>query len=164
LLEPIRQAVAAIDSDQPVINLMPSPLRIERNTQFLQTINQLLILFATLGVLLAALGIYGVTARLVAQRTSEIGIRMALGAQIRDVLRLVIGTGLRVALAGAVLGTIGAFFLVRILTESFPAFGRGDPLHIAAASGVLLVIALIACLLPARRAARINPVEALRAE
>ncbi len=164
LLEPIRQAVAAIDSDQPVLNLMPSPLRIERNTQFLQTINQLLILFAVLGVLLAALGIYGVTARLVSQRTSEIGLRMALGAQVRDVLRLIVGNGLRVALAGAGLGAVGAFFLTRILAESFPAFGRGDPWHIAAAGVVLLVIASIACLLPARRASRINPVDALRAE
>jgi putative ABC transport system permease protein len=164
LLQPIRQAVAAIDSDQPVLNLMPSPQRIERNTNFLQTINQLLILFAALGVLLAALGIYGVTTRLVAQRTQEIGIRMALGAQMRDVLRLVLGNGLRIVLAGAALGAVGAFFLARVLAESFPAFGQGNPLHIAAASGFLLSIALIACLLPARRAARINPVEALRAE
>ena len=164
LLEPIRQAVAAIDPDQPVLNLMPSPMRIERGTRFLQTINQLLSLFAALGVLLAALGIYGVTARLVAQRTSEIGIRMALGAQVRDVLRLVVGSGLRIALLGAAAGAVGAFFLARILAESFPAFGRGNPLHIAAASALLVVVALVACLLPARRAARINPVSALRAE
>jgi hypothetical protein len=164
LLEPIRQAVAAIDSDQPVLNLMPSPLRIERNTQFLQTINQLLILFAALGVLLAALGIYGVTARVVVQRTSEIGIRMALGAQVRDVLRLIVGNGLRIAIAGTCIGAVGAFFLTRILAESFPAFGRGDPRHIVAAGGFLLLTALVACLLPARRAAKIDPIAALRAE
>jgi predicted permease len=164
LLEPIRKAVSAIDSDQPVLNLMPSPMRIERNTQFLQTINQLLILFAALGVALAALGIYGVTARLVAQRTSEIGIRMALGAQVRDVLRLILGNGLRIALLGAALGAVGAFFLARILAQSFPAFGRGNPWHIAAAGIALLIIASVACLLPARRATKISPVEALRAE
>jgi predicted permease len=164
LLEPIRQAVAAIDSEQPVLNLMPSPVRIDRNTQFLQTINQLLILFAALGVLLAALGIYGVTARVVVQRTSEIGIRMALGAQVRDVLRLIVGNGLRIAVTGTVIGAVGAFFLARILAESFPAFGRGDPRHVAVAGGFLLLTALVACLLPARRAANINPIEALRAE
>ncbi|HWA28950.1 MAG TPA: ABC transporter permease [Lacunisphaera sp.] len=164
LLEPIRKAVAAIDSDQPVLNLMPSPLRIERNTQFLQTINQLLMLFAALGVALAALGIYGVTARLVAQRTNEIGIRLALGARVGDMLRLVIGTGLRIALVGATAGAIGAFFLTDLLAKSFPAFGRGDPVHIAAAVGFLLVVAVVACLLPARRATKVDPVVALRAE
>jgi putative ABC transport system permease protein len=147
-----------------VLNLMPSPVRIERNTRFLQTINQLLVLFAALGLALAALGIYSVTARLVAQRTNEIGIRMALGAQVRDVLQLVLGHGLRVAAVGAAFGAVGAFFLARLLAESFPAFGRGNPLHIAVASGLLLATAIVACLLPARRAARINPVEALRAE
>jgi putative ABC transport system permease protein len=164
LLEPIRKAVAAIDPDQPVLNLMPSPARIERSTRFLQTINQLLALFAGLGVLLAALGIYGVTSRLVAQRTSEIGVRMALGAQVGDVLRLVVGSGLRIALIGAAAGAVGAFFLARVLAQSFPAFGRGDPLHIAAAGTGLLLVAAIACLFPARRAAKIDPVTALRAE
>jgi len=164
VLEPIRKMVAAIDSDQPVLNLMPSPMRIERNTQFLQTINQLLMLFAALGVLLAALGIYGVTARLVAQRTNEIGIRLALGAQVSDLLRLVIGSGLRIALVGAAAGAVGALFLTDLLAKSFPAFGRGDPVHIATAGGFLLAVALIACLIPARRATKVDPMVALRAE
>jgi ABC-type antimicrobial peptide transport system permease subunit len=156
--------VAELDPDQPVLNLMPSPVRIERNTQFLQTINQLLTLFAVVGVALAALGIYGVISRTVAQRSGEIGIRMALGAQVRDVFRLVLGNGLRVAALGTVLGALGAALLARTLAQSFPAFGDIHPLLIAGAAGILLVVALVACWLPARRATRVDPLAALRAE
>ncbi|MEO6003864.1 MAG: ABC transporter permease [Opitutus sp.] len=164
LLDPIRRAITALDPDQPVSNLTPSPVRIERNTAFLQTINQLLVLFAGLGVLLAALGIYGVTARLVAQRTSEIGIRMALGAQVHDIVRLILGGGFRMTLAGALAGLIGAAFLSRYLASEMPGFGHAGMLPVAAATGLLIVVTLIACLLPARRATKVNPIEALRAE
>ncbi|HVU24027.1 MAG TPA: ABC transporter permease [Opitutus sp.] len=164
LLEPIRRAVAALDPDQPVFNLLPAPARIERNTAFLQTIDQLLILFAGLGVLLAALGIYGVTARLVAQRTGEIGIRLALGAQVHNIVTLVLGSGLRLTLAGSLVGLVGAAFLSRYLAAEMPGFGHLGVMPAAVAAALLVAVALVACLLPARRATKVNPVEALRAE
>jgi putative ABC transport system permease protein len=164
LLEAIRRTVAELDPDQPVLNLMLSTARLERNTAFLRTINQLLILFAGLGLLLAALGIYGVTARLVTQRTTEIGIRMALGAQVRDIARLVLGGGLRLTLAGAAVGLAGAVVLSRYLSAEMPAFGGASLLPISAACAVLVCISLLACFLPARRATRVNPAIALRAE
>jgi predicted permease len=164
LLDPIRRAVAALDPEQPVVNLTPAPIRIERNTAILQTINQLLMLFAGLGLFLAALGIYGVTARLVAQRTSEIGIRMALGAQVHNIVNLILGGGLRLTLVGALLGVIGAAFLSRYLTTELPGFGQMGLMPVVGAAGVLMLVALIACLLPARRATKVDPITALRAE
>jgi putative ABC transport system permease protein len=164
LLDPIRRTVASLDADQPVINLMPAPARIERNTAFLQTINQLLVLFAGLGVFLAALGIYGVTARLVAQRTGEIGVRMALGAQVRDILSLVLAGGLRLTLTGALAGLVGALILSRYVSSELPGFGSAGLMPFAAATGLLILVALIACLLPARRATKVDPMVALRSE
>jgi ABC-type antimicrobial peptide transport system permease subunit len=164
LLEPIRRAITALDADQAVINLAPAPVRIQQSTAFLQTINQLLLLFAGLGVLLAALGIYGVAARLVAQRTGEIGIRMALGARVHDIVNLVLAGGLRLTLVGALVGFIGAVFLARYLASEMPGFGRGGLLPIAVAAGFLVLVALVACLVPARRATKVDPLVALRAE
>jgi predicted permease len=164
LLDPIRRAVTALDPEQAVTNIVPAPIRIERNTAFLQTINQLLILFAVMGLFLAALGIYGVTARLVAQRTSEIGIRMALGAQVHNIVNLILGGGLRLTVAGSLLGVIGAAFLSRYLASELPGFGRLGVMPVAAAAGLLILVALVACLLPARRATKVDPITALRAE
>jgi predicted permease len=164
LLEPIRRTITALDPDQPLKNLMPSPLRIKRNVTVWQTINQLLILFAGLGLLLAALGIYGVTTRLVAQRTAEIGLRIALGAQVRDIVRLVLGGGLRTTLVGAALGLGGALLLSHFLTLKLPVFGGNGLLPIATAAMLLIVVATFACWFPARHATKINPIEALRAE
>jgi len=164
LLEPIRRTVAALDPDQPITNLLPATVRMERNVGFWQTINQLLILFAALGLMLAALGIYGVTTRLVAQRTPEIGLRLALGAQVQDVLRLVLGGGLRLTLMGTGLGLVGAMILSSILTLKMPVFGGNGLLGITAPAALLLVVATLACWLPARRATKIDPISALRAE
>jgi putative ABC transport system permease protein len=164
LLDPIRRTVAALDPDQPVTNLLPALLRIERNVGFWQTINQLLILFAGLGLLLAALGVYGVTARLVAQRTAEIGLRLALGAQIRDIVKLVLGGGLRTTLTGAVVGLIGAFLLSYFLTQKLPVFGGNGILPVATATVLLVTLATLACWLPAWRATKVDPAVALRSE
>ena len=164
LLEPIRRTVAALDADQPITNLLPATLRVQRNLGFWQTINQLLILFAGLGLLLAALGIYGVTARLVAQRTAEIGLRLALGAQIRDIVKLVLGGGLRTTLTGAVVGLIGACLLSYFLKQKLPVFGSDSVLPIVTATALLVTVATLACWLPARRATKVDPTVALRAE
>ena len=129
-----------------------------------ETINHLLVLFAGLGLSLAALGVYGVVSRMIAQRTGEFGIRMALGAQARDILRLVLGANLRTALLGAGAGVIGALVLARYLASALPVFAEGKGPVLVAAIGILLLIALVACLLPARRATRIDPAVALRNE
>lgn len=164
LVEPIRRAVASLDPDQPLQNLMTVPERIDRNFSVWQTINSLLTLFAGLGLLLAALGIYSVTARLVAQRTAEIGIRMALGAQVRDILRLILGGGIRLALAGTGLGIVGAILLSDYFAKALPTFGSGSLAPVFVAGAILAAISLLACFFPARRASRVNPVEALRAD
>jgi putative ABC transport system permease protein len=164
LAEPLRQAVAALDPDQPVMQLMTVPQRIERNVGIWQTIEKLLIAFAGLGLLLAAIGIYGVITRLVLQRTGEIGIRMALGADRRQILRLVLGGGMRTALVGIVLGLVGAALFARFLTGVLPVFG-GNAWEVALAGGILLALtAALACWLPAQRATKVDPMVALRAE
>jgi putative ABC transport system permease protein len=100
----------------------------------------------------------------VTQRTQEIGIRMALGAQVRDIFRLVIGGGLRLTLAGTVLGLGGALAIARMLHSMAPDLAATDPILTVFVALVLIAVALFACWLPARRAARVNPVIALRAE
>jgi ABC-type antimicrobial peptide transport system permease subunit len=130
----------------------------------LQAINHLLVGFGFLGLFLAALGIYGVIARIVAQRTNEIGIRMALGAQVAQIARLILGAGMRMVLLGTALGLLGAVALARFLASTMPELSENSGAAIAGATAVLIVIALLACWLPARRATRINPIEALRAE
>jgi predicted permease len=122
--------------------------------------------FAALALLLASVGIYGVTSYLVGQRTQEIGIRVALGAQRRDVLRLVIGDGARMALIGVAAGLAATLGLTRILTRYSLLFGVSatDPLTLLAVALLLTIVALAACYIPARRALRVDPVVALRYE
>ena len=126
--------------------------------------NQLLTGFALLGLLLAALGLYGVIAGLVVERTPEFGIRLALGAQARDVLWLVLGKGLRLAALGTALGLAGSFAVIRLLAAILPALPGQDPILLALTVAALFAVALLACYLPARRATRVNPLDALRAE
>jgi putative ABC transport system permease protein len=118
--------------------------------------------FAGLAVLLAAIGIYGVMAYGVAQRTHEIGIRLALGAQRRDVLRLIVGQGMAVALIGIAVGIAGSFAVTRVLTTLLFGVQPTDPLTFFVVSVALLGVALLACYLPARRATRVDPMVALR--
>ncbi len=124
----------------------------------------LLSLFAVLAMTLAGVGVYGVMSYLVAQRAREIGIRMALGAQLRDVLRLVMGQGLKLALLGLGLGLIGAWAATRLLKSLLFSVSTTDPLIFLVISGLLVGVALLACWLPARRATKIDPMIALRYE
>jgi putative ABC transport system permease protein len=120
--------------------------------------------FAGLALLLSCIGIYGVISYLVGERTREIGVRMALGAQRSDVLRLILGQGVKMALAGVALGVVLAFGLTRLMSAQLFGVTAHDPLTFAAVAGVLIVVALVACYIPARRAASVDPTEALRAQ
>ena len=160
----MRRAVAEIDPDQPVNELDGARKIVDQNLANFGLVGTLLGAFAVLGLVLAAVGTYGVISSFVAQRTGEIAIRMALGAQKRDVLWLVFGRGLRLLLAGALLELGGALATARLLAAAIPELPARDPMAIAAITIVLMAVALIACWLPARRAANVEPMEALRCE
>jgi predicted permease len=164
LVEPMRRAVAAIDPDIPVWEPRTIDQEIVRRTANSKLIGELLGGVALLGLFLAALGIYGVVSHTVAQRTSEIGVRMALGADLSAVYRLILGSGLRLAVWGTGIGLAGALLVGQALAAVSPEITAQDWPLLGAITTVLLLTALVACWLPARRAARVNPVVALRGE
>jgi putative ABC transport system permease protein len=164
LAEPIRQAILEVDGDQPVSNVRTLEQDISRSVAARQQMLTLLGLFAVVALGLAALGLYGVLAHAVALRRNEIGIRMALGAQRTDVLRLFLRRGFGLTLLGLAVGFAGAFALTRVMRSQLYEVGPTDPVTFAGVSCVLLVVALLACLIPARRAAKVDPMEALRTD
>lgn len=164
LLDAVRTTMLQLDPDLPVRQLKPGNERIARANYQLGVLRDMLSGIAALGLGLASLGVYGVIARTMAQRSGEFAIRLALGAQVRDITRSVLGTGVRLALLGSALGLIGAFGIARILAAGFPGMRLDNTTAIAGATGILILVALLACWLPARRASRINPLNALRAD
>ena len=128
-------------------------------------LNMLLMgLFGGLAMLLSAVGIYGLLSHAVTQRTQEMGIRMALGAQVSDVLKLVLKQGMMLALAGEAIGLLGAFMLTRLMQGLLFGVTPNDATTFVAVVGVLTTVALLACYLPARRATKVDPLVALRYE
>lgn len=164
LTDALRQAVSAIDPDQPVQEVQAATRVIARGLGNFGLVASMLAGFALLGLFLAAVGIYGVVAGFVGQRINEIGIRVALGAQAADVLRLVLGQGLRLALAGIAAGLFGTYAVARVLASIAPSLPAAEPVTAVIVTGLLIGFALLACWLPARQAVRVDPNVALRTE
>jgi predicted permease len=164
LVASIRTTMMSLDQDLPVRKLQPAETTITRANYQLGVLGTLLSSLAVLGLGLASLGVYGVIARTVAQRTGEFGIRLALGAQAGDITRLVLTSGTKLALIGSTLGLLGAFGTSRLIAAAFPGMQTSSVPVLIGATGLLMAIAQIACYMPARYASRISPTEALRAE
>ncbi len=159
-----QRAIWSMEPDLPVAGVRPMTDFLSDSVAQPRFYAVLLGAFASVALLLAIVGIYGVVSYSVAQRTREIGVRMALGASSTDVLRLVVGSGVRVAAVGVVAGLAGAFVLTRLMSSLLFDVAPTDPLTFALAPAVLLAVAVAACLIPARRAIKVDPAVALRQE
>jgi putative ABC transport system permease protein len=160
----IRNAVHELDPTLPVYNLRSMNEVVSRSMVQPRFLAILLATFSGIALFLAAIGIYGVMAYSVAQRTQEIGVRMALGAQQLHVLRLIFGQSLMMLVIGVVIGLTGAFALTRLMSTLLFEVTATDPLTYVSVVGLLTVVALLACYIPARRAAKVDPLIALRYE
>jgi putative ABC transport system permease protein len=160
----VRREILAVDKDQAVFNVTTLEQLLGESIANRKFFMLLLMIFAALALTLAAIGIYGVMSYVASQRTHEIGIRMALGAQGKDVLKLIIGNGMSLALIGVALGLVGAFALTRVMAGVLFGVTATDRLTYISVSAGLIVVALLACYVPARRATKIEPLVALRYE
>jgi putative ABC transport system permease protein len=160
----VRGQVRAADKEIPIFNLQIMERLVDKSVA-LRRFNMLLLgVFALVGLALAAVGLYGVISYTVTQRTREIGVRMALGAQRADVLRLVVGEGMKLVLIGALLGLGGALALTRLMKSLLFSVSSTDPLTFIVIAALLLGVALLACWIPARQATKVDPMIALRHE
>jgi len=160
----IRDRVRAADPQMPIYDLRTMEEALSDSVSQPRFYMTLLSAFAGLALLLAALGIYGVISYSVSQRTRELGIRIALGATQDRVVRLVLGQGVLLTVSGVAVGLVGAFWLVKLLTSLLFGIGAADTATFAAVGAVLLGVAALASYVPARRAARVDPVIAMRAD
>lgn len=164
LIAQVREAILAVDPEQPVYDIRSLDERIAISLDRQRAPMLLLGVFAAVAMLLAAIGIYGVLAFTVAQRTGELGVRMAIGAGTREILRMILGQGARLTAIGLGIGLVGALIAARAVSAQLFGIGPADPLTYLGVIAFLGAVALLACWLPARRAARIDPLVALRYE
>jgi predicted lysophospholipase L1 biosynthesis ABC-type transport system permease subunit len=160
----IRQAAEKVDSSAVVYDVQPMEEIVARSISTQRLTMLLLSIFSALALVLSAIGIYGVISYLTGQRTHEIGVRVALGASSDDVLRMVLGQGMKMTLIGVAIGIAAAFGLTRLITKMIYGVGATDPLTFAGVAVLLSAVALCACYIPARRAMRVDPIVALRYE
>jgi putative ABC transport system permease protein len=164
MMAAVRQQMKEIDPNQPIYNVRTMD-EIRGESVAPERLNlTLLSIFAGIALVLAIVGIYGVMSHTVTQRTHEIGIRMAVGAQPRDVFRLVIGQGMILALVGVAFGLAGAFGLTRLMAAMLFGVEPTDPATFAVISILLTLVAVLACYAPSRRATKVDPLVALRYE
>jgi predicted permease len=164
LVSAIRQAAQRVDGSTVVYSVRPMQ-EIVANSISRQRFTMLLLsVFSVLALVLSAIGIYGVISYLAGQRTHEIGVRVALGASSSDVLRMVLGEGMKITLVGVGIGLAAALGLTRLITKMIYGVGANDPITFAGVAILLISVALLACYIPARRAMRVDPMIALRYE
>jgi predicted permease len=160
----VRNAVREVDANVPVTDFKTQEAQASETLAREQVFARLFTFFGVLVLLLSAIGLYGVMAYSVAQRTGEIGIRMALGAQTRDVLRLILWQGMKLVVVGLVLGAVAAFAAKKVIASQLYGVGAADPTTFIIVGSLLLTTALLACWFPARRATKVDPMVALRNE
>jgi putative ABC transport system permease protein len=164
VLNSAKRAIWNVDKDQPIFDAMPLSLLVAQLVTLRRVSAILLGGFASLALVLAAVGLYGLMAYSVTQRTHEIGIRMALGARHATVLRQMLGSGMRLVLIGEVVGFAAAVIAARLGSSLLYHVSPGDPLILAGAAVVLMTVAILATYIPARHAAKVDPIVALRYE
>jgi len=159
-----RHEIAQMDSRLPVIGVLAGGQNLEIAYWVPRMMAGVVTTFGILALALATMGLYSVMMYAVSQRTREIGIRMALGATLRDVLRLIVGDGMRMVIIGLALGLVGAFAMTRVFSSLLLGIGATDPLTFVGVTTLLFAVAMLACLIPARRATKVDPIVALRQE
>jgi putative ABC transport system permease protein len=160
----VRQEISAIDKDQPVVNVQTMNKLLSDTMANRRFSTLLLGIFAALALVLASVGVYGVISYSVTSRTHEVGIRRALGANKSDILRLVVGQAMALAMTGVAIGIAGAFALTRLMSSLLFQVSATDAITFLTVALLIAVVALVASFIPARRAAKVDPVIALRYE
>jgi putative ABC transport system permease protein len=164
MIKSAEQALWSVDPELAVFQAIPMGQLADQSLAVRRASSVLVSAFAVLALVLASIGIYGVMAYAVTQRTQEIGVRMALGARRQDVLRLVLGLGLRLTILGVLIGLVGALLSTRLMGSLLFEISAVNPLAFMLPAALLAIVTLLAAYLPARRAASIDPIRALRAE